>query len=68
MRNYDKAIRNAIQEVKTEISYPSSNYMSGLIGTIGERNVFKMLIKNALKKHKVPNKLIEDLTSVKLRV
>lgn len=61
-RNFEDAINKAIQSARTQAAYPSSPYLIGIKQMQGERAVFRLLIKDELKKARVPKLLIKKLT------
>lgn len=61
-RNFEDAVNKAIQSAKTQAAYPTTQYLMGIKQLQGERAVFRLLIKDELKKAKVPKVLIKKLT------
>lgn len=61
-RNYENAVKGAIQRAKTEAAYPTSASNQGIKEISGERGLFNIIIKDELKRSKVPKVLITKLT------
>ena len=61
-KNYEDAVNKAIHRARTEAQYPSTQTLLGIKHLQGERAVFRFLIKDELKKSKVPKALIKKLT------
>ncbi|MDD5453947.1 MAG: hypothetical protein PHW62_00405 [Candidatus Ratteibacteria bacterium] len=61
-RNYEDAVNGAIQRAKSEAAYPSSASYRGIKELSGERGLFNIIIKDELKRSKIPKTLITKLT------
>ena len=61
-RNYEDAVNGAIARAKTEARYPTSASNRGIKEISGERGLFNFIVKDELKRSKVPKILITKLT------
>ena len=61
-RNYEDAVNGAIARARTEARYPTSASNRGIKELSGERGLFNLIIKDELKRSKVPKMLIKKLT------
>jgi len=61
-RNFEIAVNDAIHRAKAEAAYPTSSSHRGIKELSGERGLFNLIIKDELKRSKVPKELIKKLT------
>ena len=61
-RDYEESVMKAVRSAKSRAEYPDTPTLQGLQTLYGERYVFNYLIKDELRKARVPKPLIKKLT------